>query len=299
MEDLETYFVAIRYHIWFPSPADPFFLYNQSENTERNNYYGNGYAPHFFIDGIIDGEADLNAWESMIQNEAENSSPLIMNITGSYDLDARSGQFTVSLFAEEDPGQLNLRLRIALTESDIYWPAPNGGATHNQTFRDMIPSTSGQSMTISEGETVEYTFDFETTSPLDPDNCMLVAFVQSDQNREILQGAMVAVPDLIPTGIDDEIEIPKSLALEQNYPNPFNAETKIDFQTNGGTVSLEVYDLTGALVRTLIDGPLEAGYHSVVWNGLDGSGNEVASGIYFYRLNGSDSEQAKRMTLLK
>jgi flagellar hook assembly protein FlgD len=115
----------------------------------------------------------------------------------------------------------------------------------------------------------------------------------------VLQAARIAIPDLIPTGIEDEIEIPKSIALAQNYPNPFNAETKIDFHTNGDAVSLEVFDLTGALVITLIDGSLDAGHHSVVWNGLDESGSEVASGIYFYRLNGSDSKQVKRMTLLK
>ncbi len=297
--DLEGSAIFIRHHGWWPGSDDPFYRYNIPENTARINYYGADYAPHFWIDGNIDGESNRYAWAGMLVNETNVESILEMDITGNYNPDALEGEFTVTIYAESDPSVSNLKLRIALIENGIRWQAPNGLTQHDQTFRDMIPSTSGQSMTISEGETVEHTFDFETPSPLEADNCMLVAFVQSDQNHEILQGAMVAVPDLIPTGIEDEIEIPKSIALAQNYPNPFNAETKIDFHTNGDAVSLEVYDLTGALVRTLIDGPLEAGYHSVVWNGLDGSGNEVASGIYFYRLNGSDSKQVKRMTLLK
>lgn len=265
----------------------------------RASYYSNNYTPHFWIDGNIDGEYYRNAWAAMLLNQARVPSILEMDITGNYDPHALEGEFTVTIYAESDPSVSNLMLRIALIENDIHWQAPNGGVLHDQTFRDMIPDTDGQSITISEGETVEYTFDFETPDPLVPENCMLVAFVQSNQNREILQGASAAIPDLAPTGIEDEIEIPESIALGQNYPNPFNAETKIDFQTNGGAVSLEVYDLTGALVRTLIDGSLEAGYYSAIWNGLDENGNGVASGVYFYRLNGADSEHVKRMTLLK
>ncbi len=297
--DLEGSVILIRYHGWWPSSYDPFYRYNITENTARINYYGADYAPHFWIDGNIDGESNRYAWAGMLVNETNVPSILEMDITGNYNPDALEGEFTVTIYAESDPSVSNLKLRIALIENGIRFQAPNGLTQHDQTFRDMIPSTNGQSITISEGETVEHTFDFATPDPLDPEYCMLVAFVQSDQNHEILQGASAAIPDLIPTGIDDEIEIPKSLALEQNYPNPFNAETKIDFHTIGGAFSLEVYDLTGALVITLIDGSLDAGHHSVVWNGLDESGNEVASGIYFYRLNGSDSEQVKRMTLLK
>jgi hypothetical protein len=297
--DLEEEVVFIRYHCWYPSSGDPYYQYNIPENRARVNYYGADYTPHFWIDGNVDAGSNRYAWASMLLNEIEVESPLVMSISGSYNPDALTGEFTVTTYAEMDPGASNLKLRIALIENGIRWQAPNGGTLHEQTFRDMIPHTSGQSITISDGETVEHTFDFETPSPLEADNCMLVAFVQSDQNRNVLQAARIAIPDLIPTGIDNEIEIPKSIALAQNYPNPFNAETKIDFHTNGDAVSLEVFDLTGALVITLIDGSLDAGHHSVVWNGLDESGSEVASGIYFYRLNGSDSKQVKRMTLLK
>ena len=298
--ELEPILVIIRYHGWWPSPGnDPFYHYNVSQNTARFNYYGVNSVPNLRIDGYINAGYNYPAWRGMIESEAENSSPLIMNISGSYDEDARAGEFTVSIYAEMDPGASNLKLRIALTESNIYYQAPNGLTIHHQTFRHMYPGTSGQSFTISEGETVDFTFDLTTPDPLVPRGCRLVAFVQSDQNRQVLQSAKAVVVNLEPTGIEDEIEIPESIALGQNYPNPFNAETKIDFQTNGGAVSLEIYDLTGAMVRTLIDGSLEAGHYSATWNGLDESGNDAASGVYFYRLNGADGELVKRMTLLK
>lgn len=299
-ESLESILVLVRYHGWWPSPGnDPFYHYNQSQNQARFNYYNVNSVPHFFVDGSIDGGYDYPSWYGLIVAEARNPSVLIMNIDGIYDPDGRAGEFTVTIYAESDPGLSNLKLRVALTESDIRYSAPNGLTVHHQTFRHMFPSTTGQAVSITEGETVEYTFDFTTPDPIVPDNCMLVAFVQSDQNKHVLQGARIAIPDMTQTGIEDEIETPESIALEQNYPNPFNAETKIDFHTDGGAVSLQVYDLTGALVKTLVDRSFEAGYHSVVWDGLDEKGNEAASGVYFYRLSGSDGEHVMRMTLLK
>ena len=70
-----------------------------------------------------------------------------------------------------------------------------------------------------------------------------------------------------------------------NYPNPFNPSTTIKFDLRkAGYVNLEIYNIKGQKVRTLIDQQQEAGYHSKVWNGIDDSGNPIGSGIYFYRL---------------
>lgn len=284
----------------WPAPGnDPFYAYNIAENNARRYYYGVNYVPHFYVDGTVDGQYFPSTWGNLIQAEAAISSPLVMSFSGSYDRDNLAGEFTVTIFAESDPGETSLKLRIALTESNIRYTGPNGLSHHEQVFRDMIPSTTGEVLSIEAGQTVEFTYDFATPSPLNPDECRLVAFVQSDRNRRIVQGARVAVTDLVPTGIEDDYEIPRNFSLEQNYPNPFNADTKIDFRTSGGSVTLEIFDLTGSLVRTLVDGELEAGYHSVVWNGAGQNGIDAASGVYFYRLKTSDGNAMKRMTLVK
>jgi hypothetical protein len=163
----------------------------------------------------------------------------------------------------------------------------------------MMPSTYGEAITISQGETLEFTYDLNITGPLTPRNCQIVAFVQSEQNREIMQSAKEWVTELAPVSVDEEIFTPSYFGLGQNYPNPFNATTKIDFRTTGGDVSLAVYNITGGLVKTLVDGPLETGSQSIVWDGKDNGGSEVSSGIYFYRLSDSRGETVKRMTLLK
>jgi flagellar hook assembly protein FlgD len=62
---------------------------------------------------------------------------------------------------------------------------------------------------------------------------------------------------------------------------------------------LAVYDVTGALTRTLVDRNVEAGMHEVVWDGRDAAGREVASGVYVYRLTGKQGVLTRRMTLLR
>jgi hypothetical protein len=251
------------------------------------------------VDGIREGSYNTAIWGSLMSGRISTPSPLTIELTGSFDENARIGTVTATIYAESDPGATNLKLRIALTESDIYFAAPNGSTIHNQTFRDMIPSASGESITISQGETVELTYDFSTPLPLVTDNCELVVFVQSDQTHEIIQGAKVEVTALSTVSVDDDLDLPETFALDQNYPNPFNAETKIDFRTEGGQITLEVFDLTGAKVRTLISGSVEAGNHSIVWDGTDNTGNLISSGVYFYKLSDSERTEIKRMTLLK
>jgi len=94
--------------------------------------------------------------------------------------------------------------------------------------------------------------------------------------------------------------IPKEYALSQNYPNPFNPTTKINYQLpEEGWVTLKVYNIEGQLVRTLVKGHQEAGYHSVRWNGRDQVGKEVTSGIYFYRITTGKFTDTKKMVLMK
>jgi flagellar hook assembly protein FlgD len=89
-------------------------------------------------------------------------------------------------------------------------------------------------------------------------------------------------------------------ALEQNYPNPFNPSTTISFTLAApGMTRLDVYDVNGRLVSTLVRGFQPAGRSEVKWNGTNSSGNPVASGVYFYRLVAGAAIETRRMVLLK
>ncbi len=88
--------------------------------------------------------------------------------------------------------------------------------------------------------------------------------------------------------------------LNQNFPNPFNPETTISFDMpEAGPANLSIYNVKGQLVKTLADGKFGFGKQSFVWNGTDNSGQNVTSGIYFYRLTTSNATETKKMMLMK
>ncbi|RKX26502.1 MAG: hypothetical protein DRP45_03385 [Candidatus Zixiibacteriota bacterium] len=94
--------------------------------------------------------------------------------------------------------------------------------------------------------------------------------------------------------------LPSGYALEQNYPNPFNPETEISFSLPvSGHARLDVYNIAGRKVATLVDEQLEAGHHSVTWDGRNHSGLAVSSGIYLYRLQAGEFGETRKMMLLK
>ena len=94
---------------------------------------------------------------------------------------------------------------------------------------------------------------------------------------------------------------PLNYQLEQNYPNPFNPTTTIQFSTKEiGLVELTVYNMLGQKVATLLNKTMEAGYHQVQWNAVNSSGQQVPSGIYFYKIQVHNAfSQTKKMILLK
>ena len=94
--------------------------------------------------------------------------------------------------------------------------------------------------------------------------------------------------------------VPMSYELMQNYPNPFNPSTSIGFNVpETGHITLSIYDMTGRLVSTLVNGTLDEGVHVVDWNGLDSSGEMVSAGVYIYALESSDMVMTKKMIFLK
>ncbi len=103
------------------------------------------------------------------------------------------------------------------------------------------------------------------------------------------------------------VALPKTYTLAQNYPNPFNPNTTIKFALpEAGRVTLKIYNVAGQLVNTLVNENIAAGYHNVVWNGKNSSGQFVASGLYFYHLKASPSassaqgfERVRKMILMK
>jgi len=98
----------------------------------------------------------------------------------------------------------------------------------------------------------------------------------------------------------DESLIPKKFALYDNYPNPFNPTTQIAVDLpEAATTEITVWNIMGQKVATLYAGDLNAGHHSLNFNGRDSNGKQLTSGMYLYRVAAGKYNATKKMTLMK
>lgn len=104
------------------------------------------------------------------------------------------------------------------------------------------------------------------------------------------------------TPVDDNTLplMPEQFTLYQNYPNPFNQTTRVEFAVPRKTaVEIGIYNLLGQMVRGWTVGTVPAGQQSIIWDGCDSNGREVASGIYFFRLRSEQFHSAIKIVLLR
>jgi hypothetical protein len=108
------------------------------------------------------------------------------------------------------------------------------------------------------------------------------------------------VPSDVENTADNLSSLPLEFGLSQNHPNPFNPVTEIDYTLKKpARVTLQIYNVRGQQVKTLVNEYQSTGFYGIVWDGKNAEGKKVASGIYFYRLEVNGASQTKRMVLLK
>jgi hypothetical protein len=119
-------------------------------------------------------------------------------------------------------------------------------------------------------------------------------------DKIILSPGGISVELLEPTAVENLSQF-RRFELYQSLPNPFNPTTTIryDVPKGGAKLSLEVYDVRGRWIRTLVDGFVNEGQKSVVWDGTDHRGNPVSTGMYFYRLRAPGFSETRKVMLLK
>jgi hypothetical protein len=120
--------------------------------------------------------------------------------------------------------------------------------------------------------------------------------VRKNQNVSLMYMEL----DLTPmTNIDETVSMPGEFNLAQNYPNPFNPTTTISYTVPSGKVTLDIYNVLGQKINTLVNSRLNAGTYDVVWNGTNAAGKSVATGIYLYRLKSDAGVKVKKMLFQK
>ncbi|MDI6804520.1 MAG: T9SS type A sorting domain-containing protein [Bacteroidota bacterium] len=100
--------------------------------------------------------------------------------------------------------------------------------------------------------------------------------------------------------IKRSVELLNEFVLEQNYPNPFNPSTLIKYQLpQANKIELKIYNIFGQEVKKLVDEVQDAGYYEIVWNSDNNTGNNVASGVYFYRIQAGSFSETKKLILMR
>jgi hypothetical protein len=185
-----------------------------------------------------------------------------------------------------------------INDFDVMTPAPLSGTTSEMTYegsalvsessviaKSTVNSSSQVVGVILQGYSFHYIRDASATG-------LAARFHHLD---DVL--AWLGNPEPVATGASKPAG---KYALSQNYPNPFNPTTTIDYSLKAtGHVSLNIYNVAGQLVRSLVDDTKAAGSFKIEWNGRDNVGQAVSSGVYFYKLISNDFSMTKKMVLLK
>lgn len=183
----------------------------------------------------------------------------------------------------------------------------NGAATESFNLRYIVNGDSAdqQVTSLAPGETLQVCFDSLWTVPPADSTPYLLTICSSlpgdadPLNDCIFQPIFAITCDTV--GVEERRDktIPITYAIEHGSPNPFHRTIEIRYAVPTETpITLSVYDIVGNRVRTLVNGGKEAGYYRVVWDGRDERGEELASGVYFYRMTAGRNEFTRTRKLI-
>ena len=166
---------------------------------------------------------------------------------------------------------------VAVTNNIYATVAPNGGFIEVEVTFDATDLTIGEILTAD-------------------------LLIHNNSNYVSTRGDDYFIPvtlNVISVGTEEDPPVLYT-KLGGNYPNPFNPETAIKFANKeAGKVRIDVFNIKGQYVKTLVNDHLEAKYHTVIWDGKDDSGANVSSGVYFYKMDAGKYTSTKKMILMK
>ncbi|MDD2890914.1 MAG: FlgD immunoglobulin-like domain containing protein [bacterium] len=203
-----------------------------------------------------------------------------------YNPSARNGYVTAHI-TNVSGSSLSGLLYIAITETNL--------SGYYDVARDLLRA-AGSPVSLAAGASLDSTkyFVISSSGGWNPSNCSIVAFVQNGAG-EIYQGAKVPV-----TSIAVEENSNKNTFAVKVSPNPFTLNTNVCYSIeNKEKVQVGIYDVTGKLVRQLVDGEQDAGSHTAYWNGKNDLGNKIGTGIYFCVVNTGIHKNVSKILSIK
>ncbi|RMH73773.1 MAG: T9SS C-terminal target domain-containing protein [Gemmatimonadetes bacterium] len=201
----------------WPAPGnDPFYHANPLENNARRGVYGVNGIPDMFVDGVLNPGIP---YSTAVNQRLEIPSPLEINVDGTFDWTTNEGTTTVEITATEDFSYNSLRMQYVIIENNVAYTGPNGHTPHHQVMHDMVPTASGESFEITNGETLLFNRNFVIDESWDANECEIVVFVQDNTSREVFQAMHMSLDELFPIRLRFETSGNTALgASDGEYP---------------------------------------------------------------------------------
>jgi hypothetical protein len=249
----------------------------------------------------IGAPVDITDWNGLI-SESNDNSPDVEQVSNIIDNDVTTKYLT---FATE--AWIQFESQYDAIVSGYSMTSANDEAARDPkdwTFEAMDPNTLEWVVLHSVVDEPAWEERFQTKMFNFDNNQAYRSFrfnITAVNGAPMMQIAEIQIfADLLAGVEDDATGLVNEYALNQNYPNPFNPTTQIQFSLPKNTdVKIAIYNMMGQRVKMLIDQPLNAGLHTLSWDGTNNAGLTVANGVYFYRMNSDLGVQSKKMMFLK
>ncbi len=184
--------ISVRYHAWWPG-NDPMYQSAKDDCVNRIHYYNINGVPNYVMDGKLEGvPASISAMQNQMEERLSIPSPLKLHVKAQFDDDSVKARIT--LIVVDTVKATKLFLRVAVTQRMVSYanpPGSNGEKDFGEVLRKMLPTAMGTGLnTLSVGDTLNFRFSTPVKNDWDSGDLGVVAWVQSDATKEILQSAL-------------------------------------------------------------------------------------------------------------
>lgn len=287
-------------------------LYSEGEsvpatvNTTVNNSYtiasfpwSEGFEGSFLPMGWKNSDADGDGYkwfEYSAANSAHTGSKSAASASWLSSVGALSPDnwlITPRILLPNNGSNQTTQLSYWIAAQDASWPQEHYSVLVSTTNNNITSFTPLMSETLQSNTWSERTMNLNAYAG----QSIYLAF----RHHDVYDMFYLKLDDvMINVALNNEPPVAHKTALGKNFPNPFNPTTKIEYSVKEQTnVCIEVFNVKGQKVRTLINSVVNTGNHSVVWNGKDDNNNDAGSGVYFYRMSTANYSSTGKMILMK
>ena len=286
---------VIRVHVSWPG-SDIMYSQNSAQSNYMVNDYGVSGVPSFFLDGEVKSN-NGSGFPALFNAGRQVKVPSRIDLR--FDPDTQQTIVTVRNLELMPENMGSLKMRVVITEDNVYYAGSNGETHHSQAMRYFFPDVYGLDVPTTLGN-----HQFVVDTPLNAgwayNNLRATVYLQDMETRRVFQSGTDFLSNIDEPTSPANDEIARAYKLAANYPNPFNPSTTISFSLpRNEQVELVIYSVDGAHVATLLNEQMAQGDHNVVWTGQNEAGQQVASGTYFYQLRTPTFSETRMMTLIK